>query len=350
MSQVTLYNAANGLSTLVDAGDGLRQKSWLDEIPRWLKEAVEPSVLKGLGLGRLVNFPSFLDGVGLSSNPIGQAPTIGTFAGVSVYRVVPQTATVAEAVVTTFGSVALTENDRTHADYFNTTTDPDDPPAPVGAQAPAFLQTVVDAAGLNLSATTGVLTFRVNGVLYTVTGLTGTTTLAEDIRDAIADAGVPVDLQVEGGDTLRIFAPGNGVTANIEAVVVAGDVGTTLFTGAGQSSQPNVLYQGKGGPLGVMDNLEVVGGFKPQRRILPLSVTVAVDAITMTDDGAGALSDVGGTNTGTIAYATGALAVTLAGASTAAPVATWKALKALPLHEPVRVPASQRLEIAIGLN
>ena len=350
MSRITLFNAANGLSTLVDAGDGLRQKDWKDEISRWLKEAVEPSALKGIGLGRLVNYPSFLDGNGLSSNPIGQAPAIGTFAGVAAWRVVPQTAIISGTVVTTFGNAVLTEDDRTHANFFNTTTDPDDPPVPTGASGPAFLQTIADGAGINLAGTSGVLTIRVNGTLYTVTGIDGGTETAESIRDAILAAGVPVDAQVEGADTLRLFAPGRGVTSNIEAVAVSGDVATTLFTGSSQSSQPNVLYKGVGGPLGVMDNLEVVGASKPQRRILPLSVTVSVDAITMTDDGAGVISDVGGTNTGTIDYDTGVITVTLAGASTGAATATWKALKALPLHEPVRVPGNQQMEVALSLN
>jgi hypothetical protein len=356
MSQLTLYNALTGASCSVDAGDGHRQKAWLDEIPRWLKESVEPAVLKGLGLGRLVNFPSFLDGRGLSSNPIGQAPVIGTFNGVEVTRVVPQTAvlTLGDGAVTDFGGEALTTADRTHANYFNTTTDPDDPVAPRGATGPAFLQTLADGGGFDLHLTSGILTLRVNGVLFTVTGLTGTTETAELIRDAITAAGVPVDCQVEGGDTLRIFAPGNGVTANIEAVAVAGDVATALFTGASQSSQPNVLYTGTNGPLGVMDNLEVVGGVKPQKRILPGSVvvtaTVGAATVTITDDGAGVLSDVGGTNTGTINYATGAIDLNYATAPDNATnvTVTWKALKELKLHEPVRVPSSG-MELALRL-
>ncbi len=350
MGRVTLYNAANGRSTLVDAGDGLRQKSWLDEVSRWLKEAVEPVTLKGLGLGRLVNYPSFLDGSGLSSNPIGQAPDIGTFAGVTVSRVIPQTAIVGEAAVTTFGSDALTDGDRASANYFNTTTDPDDDVIPVGATAPAFLQTIADGGGdFALTATSGILTIRINGTLFTMTGLIDENSTELVLR--LGAFGIPADI-VDGAvnTVVRIFAPGNGVTANIEAVAVAGDAATVLFTGAAASRQPNFLYQGKGGPLGNLDNLEVVGGAKPQRRILPLSVTISVDAIVMTDDGAGVISDVGGTNTGTIDYDTGALAVTLAGASTLAPTATWKVLKTLVLHEPVRVPASQSLEIAIAVN
>lgn len=341
---IVLYSATTGLSTLVDAGDGMRQKSWLEEVSRWLKEAVEPTTLKGLGLGRLANFPTFLDGSELSSNPIGQAPVTSSFAGVEVSEVVPQSVVfaVADGSATAFGTEALTQPDPTHADYFNTTTDPDDPVAPRGAQAPAFLQTIVDAGGLDLSTTSGVLTVRVNGVLYSVSGLTGATTVVEDIRTAIIDAGWPVNTQIEGGDTLRIFAPGLGRTANIKAVAVTGDVATVLFTGSGQSSQPNVLYLGTGGPLGEMSNANSANGAKTQRRILPGSVvvtaTVSGVTITLTDNKSGTLVPNTGAHTGTINYTTGAIALTFAAAPTNATNinAKWKALIPLDLTQPVR--------------
>lgn len=353
MSLVTLYNALTGASTVVDAGDGIRQKSWMEEVPRWLKEAVEPSVLKGLGLGRLANYPTWLDGRGLSSNPIGQAPVIPAFNGVEITQVVPQTVTLAtgDAAAVAFGDTVLTEPDRTHANFFNTTTDPDDAVAPVGGSAPAFLQTLADGGGVNLAATSGVLTFRVNGTLYTITGLTGAATVVEDVRDAIATAGVPVDMQIEGADTLRIFAPGNGVSQSIEAVAVAGDVATALFTGASQSSQPNVVYRGTNGPLGVIDNTEVPSGssFKPVRRILPLSLTVTDVARILSDDGAGVLSTTSDLSVGTIDYATGAISLTYATAPAAAAItASYKVLKALDMTRPVRVP-SAGMEIALRI-
>jgi hypothetical protein len=62
MPRVTLYNALNGLSTVVDCGKGLRGKSWLEEVSVWLKAAAEPNALAGLGLGRLANYPAILNG------------------------------------------------------------------------------------------------------------------------------------------------------------------------------------------------------------------------------------------------------------------------------------------------
>lgn len=348
-SQITLFDALTGASTLVDAGDGggaSRMKSWLEEVPLWLAESVEPLALKGLGRGRHANFPGFLRG-----------EQIPNFNGVSIFRVEPQSAVLAlgDGSAVSIGAAALTEPDRTHANYFNTTTDPDDAVAPRGASAPAFLQTIVDAGGLDLSTSSGILTFRVNGTLYTVTGLIGTTTLVEQIQTAINTAGVPVDTAIEGGDTLRIFAPGNGITSNIEAVAVAGDVATVLFTGAGQSSQPNVQYRGTNGPLGVMGNVETVGSVKPQRRTLPGSVSVAAtvggSAVLVTDDGAGVLADATNTHTGTVNYVTGAISITYGTAPDNATniTATWKALKPLDLTDPARIPVGG-LELALLVN
>lgn len=346
---VTLFDALTGNSTVVDAGDGSgssRMRSWLEEISGWLREAVEPLALKGLGIGRVANFPANLTGERITG-----------FSGASFFRVIPQTAvmTLADGTAVNFGSVALTEDDRTHADYFNTTTDPDDPVAPRGATAPAFLQSLVDGGGFDLQATNGNLTIKVNGTTYSITStvLQGAAVTVEIIRDLLTAAGWPVDIQIEGADTLRIFAPGNGVTANILGVAVTGDVGTALFTGASQSSQPNVTYTGKNGPLGVMDNTEVVGSGKPQRRILPgsveVSATVSGSTVTLTDDGLGVLSS--GAHTGTINYETGAISVTFGTAPTNATnvTAKWKALKVLILTDPARLsPAG--LEVALLLN
>jgi len=348
-SQITLYDALTGASTLVDAGDGggaSRMKQWQEEVALWLAEALEPLSLKGLGRGRHANFPGYLTG-----------EQIANFNGITIFRVEQQSAVLAvgDGSAVAFGSTALTEPDRTHANYFNTTTDPDDPVAPRGGSAPAFLQTIVDAAGLDLSTTSGILTFRVNGTLYTITGLTGTAVTVEQIQTAINTAGVPVDTSIEGGDTLRIFAPSNGITSNIEAVAVTGDVAIVLFTGAGQSSQPNVQYRGTNGPLGVMDNTEVVGTVKPQRRILPSSVsitaTIGASVVLVTDNGAGVLADATSTHTGTINYVTGAVAITYGTAPDNATnvTATWKALKPLDLTLPARVPVGG-LSLALLVN
>lgn len=353
MPQITLYNALTGASTVVDAGEGLRQKTWLEEVSQWLKEAVEPSVLKGLGLGRMVNFPSFLDGKGLSSNPIGQAPVIPTFNGVEITRVVHQTVTLAtgDGSVVDFGAEALTVSDRAHANYFNTTTDPDDPVAPRGASAPAFLQTIADGGGdFALTATSGILTLRINGVLFTVTGLIDET--STEVVARLGSFGLPADV-VDGasGTVVRIFAPGNGVTSTIEAVTVAGDAGSVLFTGAGASNQPNVVYRGTNGPLGVLDNLEATGGTKPQRRILPLSLSVTDGVRVLSDDGAGALDTVTDASAGTINYATGVidLAYATAPGNGVALTAAYKVLKAMDLTQPVRIPANGTMEIALRI-
>jgi hypothetical protein len=321
-------------------------KSWLEEIPRWLKESVEPIALKGLGLGRLANYPGFLSGEQITS-----------FAGVNIWHVVPQTAILAvgDGAVTDIGQEALTVGDRAHANYFNTTTDPDDPVAPRGASSPAFLQTISDGAGdFALTATTGILTLRINGTLFTITGLIDET--STELVARLNAFGIPADI-VDGATNtvVRIFAHGNGITSNIEAVTVAGDAGTVLFTGAGASSQPNVQYKGTNGPLGVMDNTEVVNSGKPQRRILPGSVSVAATigaaAVTVTDNSAGVLDDGTATHTGTINYATGAIDIDYGTAPDNATnvVASWKVLKALDLTKPVRVPATG-MEVAIQLK
>lgn len=61
-------------------------------------------------------------------------------------------------------------------------------------------------------------------------------------------------------------------------------------------------------------------GWKP---VVPGSVTVTINTITGTDDGAGAITGTG-INAGTINYATGAIALTLAAGNTNAATATYK--------------------------
>ncbi len=348
-SMVTLFNAGTGASTKVDAGDGSgasRMRSWLEEIPRWLKESVEPVALKGLGLGRLANYPAFLNGEQLAG-----------FDGLNVYEVVSQTVVLAtgDASAVLFGDVALTDGDRASANYFNTTTDPDDPVAPAGGQAPAFLQTISDGGGdFALTATTGVLTLDINGERFTVTGLIDET--STEVVARLAAFGLPADV-VDGasGTVVRIFAPGNGVASNIKAVTVAGDAGTVLFTGAGASSQPNVLYRGTNGPLGALDNTLDSAGGKVQRKILPgsvsISATVSSTVETAVDDSNGGIS--GGSivaANSTINYTTGAIHLDYTGNApdAAAITATWKVLRPLTLTDPARLPPSGK-EIAIEL-
>jgi hypothetical protein len=343
---IRVYNGLTGDFCIETAGDGSgpsRMKSWLEEIPRWLKEAVEPLALKGLGTLRMANFPAFLNGERL-------AP----FTGVDVWRVVPQTANLAlgSGAVATFGSVALTQPDRAHADYYNTTTDPDDPVAPRGATAPAFLQTISDGGGnFALAATSGVIVLDINGVRYTTTAAQAAAVAVDQTAAQLVvvldSFGWPMDVvAAASGNEVRIFAAGLGVTRNIRAVSVALDANSVLFTGAGASSQPNVMYRGTNGPLGVMDNTESLGGNKPQRLILPGSVsiaaTIAAAAASVSDSGKdGVLAPIPpATHTGTINYTTGAVSVTFSANPDNATnvVATWKALKAMDLTQPVRLP------------
>lgn len=346
-SAITLYNGTTGTSTLVDAGDGggaSRMKSWLEEVPRWLKASVEPVALKGLGLGKLANFPSFLAG-----------EDIPNFEGVSIWKVVHNTAVLAtgDGADVTFGNDVLTQPDRTHADYYNTSTDPDDAVAPVGASAPAFLQSIADGGGINLAAVAGVIELIVNGTTYSVNVGVATATTAEIIRTAVHAANVPVDVAIEAGDTIRLLTLNDGIGSTISVVTSA--TALLIFTGAAQSSQVTTVYRGDNGPLNVTDNTEVVSGGKPQRRILPGSVTVTATVgaatVTMSDNGAGVLVDLLGVDAGTIAYATGIITLTYAVApdNATSVTAQWKVLKVLDLTLPARIPVGG-LELAITVN
>lgn len=349
MPVITLYNGKTGDSCVAEAGGSgggsSRAGSWLTEVSRWLKEAVEPTFLKGLGLGLMANYPVFLNGRGRESHAIGNNAPIQDFAGVDLFKVVQNTLLLGtgDNSAVSFGNEELTVSDVTHANYYNTTTDPEDPAAPVGASAPAFLQTLVDGGGFNLAATDGVLTVVVNGVSYSVSGLTGTAVTAEAILSAIVDAGWPVNAAVEGTDTLRLFTLGLG---NAQTIMATGEVAAVIYTGGSQSSNDNILYRGNGGPL--TDVRASSDGIKPQRRILPGSVTVtAVTGSTLktgVDDviTSGNTGEITGTGitAGTINYLTGAIDVEFAAAVAAAAdvTAMFKALVPLNLHEQVRVP------------
>lgn len=343
MAKVTLYNGLTGLSCIVDAGgQGLRGKSWLDELSGFAHEAAEPTSLAGIGLGRLANFSAIIDGQKMGTKPLGEAYSTPAYNGVDLFDVIRNSTVLAtgDGSAVAFGSEALTVSDRSHANFFNTTTDPDDAPAPVGATGPAFLQTIVDGGGDFSLTGTSDLVIEVNGTAYTFTGLIDET--STELAARLRAHGHPVEIVEEGSDTVRIFAPGLGKTSNIKALTSS--AATVLFTGAGQSSQSNLLYTGVGGPLGDMSNSGVSGANKPQRRILPGSVvvtaTVSGATVTLTDDRAGGLSDLSGTHTGTINYATGAIDVTFGTAPTTATAvnAVWKILDPTSLHSEVRLP------------
>lgn len=346
MAKVTLYNGITGLSCIVDAGgQGLRGKSWLDELSGFAHEAAEPTSLAGIGLGRLANFSAIVDGAKMGTKPLGETYSTPAYTGVNLFDVIRNSAVLAtgDTADVTFGADALTENDRTHADYYNTSTDPDDAVAPVGGSAPAFLQTIADGGGINLAAGSGAFILNVNGVAYTVTVGTGGAVTVEDLQEDVHNSGAPVSTAIEGDDTLRIFTLANGVSQNIS--VTTSTAAVIIFTGAAQSSQVTTVYSGDNGPLGNVSNGDaaVTGGVKLQRRILPGSVvvtaTLAAGAVELTDDRAGVLSDLTGAHVGTIAYATGAITLTFAAAPTATPVnAVWKCLMPVDLSSEVRLP------------
>ena len=350
MAKVTLFNGLTGLSTIVDAGgQGLRGKTWLDELSGFAHEAAEPANLAGIGLGRLANFSAIVDGQKMGTKPLGEDYSTPAYDGVDLFDVIRNSVQfgLGDGALTAWGgSVGLTEPDRTHANYFNTTTDPDDPVAPVNAQAGPFLQSISDAAGdFDFAATVigGTLTLRVNGVLFSITGIVDET--AAELAARITASAMPVTaLESADNNTVRIFASGLGVTSSIEAVVTATDAGSVLFTGAGASSQPDVVYLGTGSPLGDMSHDAGSSGGKVQRRILPGSVivtaTVTAALVTLTDDRAGVLSTLDGLHTGTIDYATGAIALTFGTAPDNATAinANWKVLYPKDLSSEVRLP------------
>jgi hypothetical protein len=317
MSSHTLYNGSNGVWTKVDAGEGLRQLANLNEVSRWLKEAVEPQALAGLGMGRLANYPDFRDLV-------------------DVFRVVPQTVTLAtgDASATAFGNQALTEPDPTHANYSNSGADPKLPPAPRGGVRPAFLRTKAETHNITTAQLTAGIDLVVNGTTYHVTiiGTNGALTaleLLESINASSAQVSVMVDA---AGTAVRIFSPLVGVISSIR--VVSSAAADVLFPGTAATSAVNTTYLGTNGPIG-----EVGRG---ARRILPGSLTVKWGAVTLEDDMSGVLGTTpSSADVGTIDYATGAISVTAAAttpASAAAITAAYKILTPLTLDAPVRFP------------
>ena len=360
MSRVTLYDAETGNSCLVDAGDGTgasREKSWLEEIPRWLKEAVEPGPgaafinLKGLGKGILANYPTHLDGSKRESNAIGGSAPIQPFSGADWFEVVNNTSQIGtgDAAETDFGQEVLTQGDPSADDYANTGSDGLAVPVPQGAQTPAFV--LSSAGNFNLSATDGLLTIIVNGASFTVNVGVGAATTPEAVVAAIVAAGVPVAAYVNDpgvGDEVLLLTLGVGASQTIQVSRPAGSAGATIFPAAAATART-----GNGGPLN--DNRASSTGLKSQRRVLPTSVvvttTIASATVTLTDDGAGVLDDGTGTHTGTIDYVTGAVNIDYGTApdNGAAVTASYKVLSPLNLTDPVRVPRTGK-EVAVLIN
>lgn len=363
MSVITFYNALTGASTLVDSGGSgggsSRSKAWLDEVPRWLKEAVEkdgseagsPIDLKGLGLGILANYPVFLDGRGRESNAIGNNAPIQTFNGVDILEVRKYTVelSLGDGSETDFGQEALTQPDKSLNDFANTGSDGSAPPAPRGGQVGAFI--VSDADTHNLSATDGILTIIVNGVSFAVTVGTGAAVTAEALVASINAAGVPVDAvanDIAGDGLLLLITLAPGAAQTIQVDTTAGTAGAVIFAAAG-----NAVHVGKNGPLNAVETSS--DGLRPQRRILPGTITVTAGGVILTDTlssgNLGTLSSAQDASSGSINYLTGAIDIDFitAPANTVPVTATFKAMTPLVLSEQVRIPRGGK-ELAILLK
>lgn len=345
---ITLYNGLTGQSTLVDAGGtgggSSRSGPWLNEVSRWLHEAVEPNSpidLKGLGLGILANYPVHLHGRGRESNAIGNNAPIAAFNGADWFKVVQTTLQigVGDASETDFGNEALTQGDPAANNYGNTGSDGLAVPVPAGAATPAFVLSSQDGGGFDLSMTDGILTLIVDGVSYAINVGIGTTTTAEQVVSAILDAAVPVMAHHNHpgtGDEVLVTTIGVGASHTIQVDRSAGSAGAAIFPAAAAT-----LRQGKGGPL---SSLEAVSSApRPQRRILPGSISAVAGAVTGVDTiiTSGVTGVIAGTGvSGTINYQTGVIDLdyTVAPASLAPVNVTFKALVPLDLHAQVKVP------------
>lgn len=337
-----LYDALTGASVLIDAGEGTRQKAWLDEIPRWLMEASERVEVLGLDIARRVNFPAFIEGDReLTANPIGgNVNPLDAFNGIEMSEVVPNRIQIGlgDGSETDFGGETLTAPDPAALAYATNGTD-GGPPLPRGGAHPAFLTSEDGSSNFNLGATSGDLLITVNGAQFTVDVGTGAATTPESIVAAVINAGVPVQALIADvgvTDRVRLLTLGVGVAQTIR---VDGDVAAVVF-----ASSDLTDFRGAGGPLNDLRALSV--GVRPQRRILPgsiqVSATIGAATVLMTDDGAGALADDfdSPTHTGTIDYATGAIDIDYGTApdNATAVIASYKALLPLTLSDPVRIP------------
>lgn len=362
MPRITLYNALNGLSCIVDAGTGLRAKSWIDELPVWLKESVEPAALAGIGLGRLANFPSVIDGSKMAVRPLGEVLQVPAFTGVELYECVPNSQVLATGTAAGLllpGGAALTVGDVSDNTYATNTAASGGVIVPInGVGYPAFITS--NQENFNLAAANGVLTVSINGVPYAAAPGAGAATTAEQVIAAIMAANWPcrvVGVIVAGAiDRVRLQALAvMGSSSTMQADVAAGTCGAVIF-----AAETGALRTGYGGPLNDMRNASALNGaqmpgIKVGHRILPGSVsvtTVIAGALvrTMTDNRLGVMSDILGTSVGTVVYATGAVTCTWAGNVAANPVtARFKSLWPVDLYKPVRVNEHNGGEFAIRL-
>jgi hypothetical protein len=365
MPKIVLYNADNGLSCIVDAGKGLRQKAWLDDLSAMLKESVEPSTLAGLGLGRLANFPAVIDGSQMGTKPLGEAYSTPAFSGVELFDVIHNSVqfAIGDGATAAFGAAALTIGDPAQDNYATAGAASGTDAAPQGAVGyPAFITS--DTEAYNLAATDGILSVRINGVLFTASVGVGAATSAETVLAAIHAANWPcravgVASGADAIDQVRLLALNSGRASTMQAVITAGTAGAVIF-----ATETGALRFGWGNPLNDVRNASQalgaqVPGVKAQRRVLPGSVVastlIAAATVSMSDNRAGVLASVPAGHVGTIAYPTGVLTMTW-GANVdnlAAITVGYKSLVPVDLFRPVRTPATERpgtvLEMAIRL-
>jgi len=363
MPQVQLFNALNGLSCVVDAGGkGLRGKSWLDELSRWAKEAVEPAALAGIGLGRLANFPTIIDGRKNEVRALGEALVDPAYNGVELFECVPNTLTIGigSGAVSNFNAAALTQGVAAIANYATAGAASGTVGTPPNCLAyPAFITS--DAENYNLAATDGILTITINGVAHAVTVGVGAATTADQVVTALQAANLPaqvIPLASGAGaiDSFRVLALNPGRASTMQATVTAGTAGAVIF-----ATETGALRFGYGPRLNDarMATAAIMGpnawaGVKPQRRILPGSITLShasAAADSMTDDRAGVLSNLAGTSVGTVTYATGEVTHNwAANVDNGVPVlARFRALWPVSLHEEVRLPERGVTQMAIRL-
>ena len=362
MAASRLYRADTGAQiATIAVGDGLRGKAFLDEVSQLLMEgAVSPGLgATGplQGYGREANFPTFLNGEGLATWPIGAAaPVIPAYIGTSVFKAVHNTWAFATAGVTTYGSVAPTAPTRGSANYGGAGAGDAYVVTPAGATCAARATTNA-AANFNVGAGAGVATMQVivNGVTYTInitSANRAALTLDEFLNgfnESIGSMGGAHAILTDATTAIRILTVDEGFWNTLQ--VVAGATANVIFAGSGALG---ATVRGGGGPLN--DVARQPQGAKPQRRILPQSVifTAAVggNAITSTDNGLGVIAGnngLGQTAAGTINYATGVVSIVYSGVTTTAPTVTYKALVPLDLTQPVRIPRTG-LDLALLLN
>jgi hypothetical protein len=306
-----LYRADTGaLLGKIDLGDGLRGKDWANELPQILLEAATRRGLTNDGYGVLANFPAFVDGRKTQSRPIGENLSTAQPASVSLFKAVSQTAVfqLGDGAVTAWLDAALTQPILATAAYgiAGATTHSDDTLAPRGGRSPAFVSSDTGVANFNLGATDGILTVIVNGTTFTVTVGTGAATTLANIVAAMTTSGIPVITTLHNTNFILLSTPAAGISQTLEVVNTAGTAGAVLFATNGGAQR-----SGNGSPIGQMDNSDVVQGMKPQRRILPgsmsLATTMAAEVVTSVD------THTAGGNTGVIAGSNAAATATVAG-------------------------------------